>query len=213
MHANAPASEADTPEPIIEMEEVDAPTLEWLNVEEIETEEIGQPSVVKSATKTFLRSLRSDTQAQRDNRKLTKTELKAQRQVHKRVIGYGWRTIDRLMTWFGRRVTQDEEFDAGHSTDEYNLLENATLDSFDYHGINPTLFMSPDVVLGVTVVALYQEPTRQIIRARVKSGARRELKGGILRSLNPLNWFRRRKQPQTIIPEEVIVEPERITTE
>ena len=32
MHANAPASEADTPEPIIEMEEVDAPTLEWLNV-------------------------------------------------------------------------------------------------------------------------------------------------------------------------------------
>tara|TARA_R100000808_G_C2143575_1_gene151351 strand:+ start:156 stop:938 length:783 start_codon:yes stop_codon:yes gene_type:complete len=205
--------ESPSIEQVIEMEEVDAPTLEWLNVEEVETEEIGQPSVVKSATKTFLRSLRSDTQAQRDNRKLTKTELKAQRQVHKRVIGYGWRTIDRLMTWFGRRVTQDEEFDAGHSTDEYNLLENATLDSFDYHGINPTLFMSPDVVLGVTVVALYQEPTRQIIRARVKSGARRELKGGILRSLNPLNWFRRRKQPQTIIPEEVTVEPERITTE
>jgi len=198
-------------EQVIEMEEVDVPTLEWLNVEDIETEDVGQPSIVKTATKSFLHSLRSDTQAQRDNRKLTKTELRAQRQVHKRVIGYGWRTIDRLMTWFGRRVTQEEEFDAAHSTDEYNLLENATLDSFDYHGINPTLFMSPDVVLGVTVVALYQEPTRQIIKARVKSGARRELKGGLLRSLNPLNWFRRKKQPQTIIPEEVVVEPERIT--
>jgi hypothetical protein len=213
MHANAPASEADTFPEVIEFEESDSPTMEWLHVEEVEVEDVGRPSIVKTATKSFLHSLRSDTQAQRDNRKLTTAELRAQRQVHTRVIGYGWRMVDRLMTWFGRRVTQDEEFDAAHSRDEYNLLENATLDSFEHHGINPTLFMNPDVVLGVTVVALYQDPTRKIISARVRSGARKEMKGGFVRMLNPLNWFKKKKEPQTVIGEEAFVEPESITTE
>ena len=189
-----PEPEPDAPEvefiPIMDEEDDDAPP--WLSMESEPSEEDPiQTARLRTPIRDFLKALRTQSQAAPD-REPTAAELRAERKVHHRMITWMWGGFDRLYTLWGRMMLQDKKYDFSKSAAENAILASSTLDSLDYHGINPSLLLNPDVVLGVTVATFYGPETVRVVGKRRKGAGK-----GWLARLPLIGRFFKKKEVRT----------------
>jgi len=97
---------------------------------------------------------------------------KKQRDLQGKVARWGFMTIDRLVTWWGRGVTSDPEYELLRSKKDYDLLEGTTVDVMEYYGISVPL--NPLAIWGITVGSAYIPPLADI-RRRADPAKRRKL--------------------------------------
>lgn len=177
--------------PIHDEDDDEAPP--WLNMDEAPADEDHvQAARLRTPIKDFLKALRTQSQTTPD-REPTAAERRAERKVHHRMITWVWGGFDRLYTLWGRMMLQDKKYDFSKSPSENAILATATLDSLDYHGINPNLFLNPDIVLGVTVATFYGPETVRVVRKRRKGSGK-----GLLARLPIIGRFFKKKEVRPI---------------
>ena len=98
--------------------------------------------------------------------------LRKQRELQGKIARWGFMTIDRLVTWWGRGVTQDQSYELVRSARDYDLLEGTTTDVMDYY--NLSIPLNPLAIWGITVGTAYIPPLSDI-RSRADPKRRRKL--------------------------------------
>jgi hypothetical protein len=88
--------------------------------------------------------------------------LKRQRDLQGKIARWGFMTLDRFVTWWGRGVTSDPEYELIRSSKDYDLLEGTSVDVMDYYGISIPL--NPLAIWGITVGTAYIPPLADIRR-------------------------------------------------
>lgn len=110
---------------------------------------------------------------------------KKQKELQGKVARWGFVMLDRLITWWGKGVTNDQAYELVRSDRDYDLLEETTVEVMDHYDIS--IPVSPLAVWGMTVGAAYVPPIMDI---RKRADPNRP-KRFTLRRL-----FRRKKKPQ-----------------
>jgi len=101
---------------------------------------------------------------------------KKQAEIQGRVARYGFVAADRLVTWWGRGVTNNPQYELKRSKADLDLLEETTIDVMEYYGIS--IPVNPLMVWGITVGAAYVPPVMDI---RKNADPNRIKRGGLLR--------------------------------
>ena len=108
-----------------------------------------------------------------------------QKELQGKMARWGFMMIDRLVTWWGRGVTNDPKYELARSDRDYDLLEETTTEVLDYY--NLSIPVNPIAVWGVTVGSAYIPPIMDIRKKADPSRKRRFSLRGL---------FRRRRKPQ-----------------
>lgn len=108
-----------------------------------------------------------------------------QKELQGKMARWGFMMMDRLVTWWGRGVTNNPKYELARSERDYDLLEETTTEVLDYYDLS--IPVNPIAVWGVTVVSAYVPPIMDIRKQADPSRKRRFTLRGL---------FRRRKKPQ-----------------
>ncbi len=109
----------------------------------------------------------------------------AQRATQKQLVIWTYMGVDRLFSHWGKGVTQDKSWEISRSSKDYVIMEEATTNMMDAHGIR--ISMSPTLVWGTVMAGAYGPPVVEVVK---KADPLR--KRGILNRFKRL--FRRRKK-------------------
>lgn len=113
-------------------------------------------------------------------------------------VRYGYMALDRMITHWGRGVTNDPSYSLTRRVSDYDALESATVAAMAHYGIE--IPISPLLVLGATVTAAYAPPIIHIQKhkdpSRRSGVIRRMLKKLGARISAPFNKGRRKKMTQ-----------------
>lgn len=188
-----PEIDDSRPPPTFHEPSEDGPTEEpqhvWLIMEDDEEDEPTTAARLRGPIRDFLKGLRIHSQSAGDA-PMSAAELRAERQVHHRLLTWAWMGIDRLYTLWGRMMLGSREYEFAKSPGENAILATASLDSLAYHGIDVNRVLNPDVVLAITVGTFYGPET-------VKLATRGKASGRSLLSRIPLiGRLFRRKRPK-----------------
>lgn len=110
---------------------------------------------------------------------------KKQKELQGKVARWGFVMADRLVTWWGRGVTNDETYELARSDRDYDLLEETTVEVLDYYDIS--IPVNPMAVWSITVATAYVPPIVEIRKKRDPSRRRRFTLRGL--------FGRKKKQP------------------
>ncbi len=72
--------------------------------------------------------------------------------------------VDPLVSWYGRSVTMDAEFEIRRSSSDWTLFEEVSANWLEYHGLR--LPVTPDVIMLGTVASFYLPVLGQIRKKR-----------------------------------------------
>jgi|TARA_R100001530_G_scaffold133232_1_gene106407 hypothetical protein len=109
----------------------------------------------------------------------------AQRATQRQLVIWSYMGIDRLFTHWGQGVTQDKKWQITRSSNDYMIMEQATTNMMDAHGIR--ISMSPTLVWGTVMAGAYGPPVVEVVKKA--DPLRRK---GILNRLKRV--FRRKKK-------------------
>lgn len=101
---------------------------------------------------------------------------KKQAELQGRVARYGFVAADRLISWWGKGVTNNPDYELRRSKADLDLLEETTVDVMEYYGLE--IPVNPLMIWGITVGAAYVPP---VIEIRKKADPNRIKRGGLLR--------------------------------
>jgi hypothetical protein len=86
----------------------------------------------------------------------------AHRATQRQLVIWGYMGLDRLISQWGKGVTQDKTWNITRSSSDYAIMEEATTSMMDSHGIK--VQMSPTLVWGTVMVGAYGPPTADIVK-------------------------------------------------
>tara|TARA_R100001594_G_scaffold51117_1_gene84449 strand:- start:384 stop:1037 length:654 start_codon:yes stop_codon:yes gene_type:complete len=109
----------------------------------------------------------------------------AQRATQRQLVMWSYMGIDRLFSHWGKGVTQDSTWEIKRNSSDYVIMEEATTNMMDAHGIRVS--MSPTLVWGTVMAGAYGPPVVDVVK---KADPLR--KRGLLNRFKRL--FRRRKK-------------------
>ena len=109
----------------------------------------------------------------------------AQRATQRQLVIWSYMGVDRLLSHWGKGVTQDKEWEVSRSSTDYLIMEEATTNMMDAHGIRVS--MSPTLVWGTVMAGAYGPPVVDVVKKADPLRRR-----GILNRLKRL--FRRKKK-------------------
>ena len=107
------------------------------------------------------------------------------RATQRQLVMWGFMGIDRLFSHWGKGVTQNSEWEISRSPTDYIVMESATTQMMDAHGMR--INMSPSMVFLTVMGAAYVPPVVEVAR---KADPRRTK--GIINRIKRI--FRRRKK-------------------
>jgi hypothetical protein len=138
---------------------------EWQDVDwtRVEDEDV-IPDTIGSSVQQMVNAFSGDEQSP--------SLLRRQRDLQGKIARWGFMTLDRLVTWWGRGVTSDPEYELLRSSKDYDLLEGTTVDVMDYYNISIPL--NPLAIWGITVGTAYVPPLADI-RRRADPAKKRSL--------------------------------------
>lgn len=166
----------ETREPTDDLEDVD----EWGSIGWLSPDE--EADVVPDTIPSPMRRL---AQAQGDA-----ALTAAQRVMEKSLVRYSFMGLDRLLTWYGRSLMTDQEWELRRSQNDYDVLQDTTMAMMDAYGIRVPA--SPWMIWGTVVGSAYVPPVIHIQRNADPSKRRRfRFLGFLGRIRNP---FKRRKK-------------------
>lgn len=114
--------------------------------------------------------------------------LKAQAEVQKLSARWVFTSVDRLITWWGRGVMNDQNWEVKRSQADYDLLQDTTVSVMELYGIE--IPISPWAIWGITVGSAY---VPQIAHVRKNASPNRKR-----RKWRFFGWFRKgKRQPKT----------------
>ena len=117
--------------------------------------------------------------------------MMAHRTMSKSMIRWSFLGLDRLITWWGKGVTNDPNYELKRSNQDYDVLQNSTITMFDAYGI--TIPASPILVWSTIVGSAYVPPIIDIQRKADPS------KRGIFRAiLTRLPFIGKRMRKKTV---------------
>ena len=116
----------------------------------------------------------------------------AQRATQRQLVIWGYMAVDRMFTHWGRGVTQDKSWEIVRSSSDYGLMEQATTNMMDAHGIQ--ISMSPTLVWGTVMAGAYGPPVVDVVR---KADPLRK-RGLINRVKRLFRWRKKRFVPPII---------------
>ena len=111
------------------------------------------------------------------------------------IIRFGYHTLDRAITHWGRAVMNKPEWDIDRSKEDMDTLEIATMGMLDHYGV--TIPMSPVVIWGAAVGSAYVPPLVHIKQNADPARKRTNWLGSIFKR------FRRKKKEAVQIDEPV----------
>lgn len=113
----------------------------------------------------------------------------AARATQRQIVMWGFMGIDRLFSHWGKGVTQDPTWEIQRTSTDYLVMESATTQMMDAHGMR--INMSPSMVFLTVMGAAYVPPVVEVAK---KADPRRTR--GIINRIKRL--FRRKKKLPTI---------------
>jgi len=118
------------------------------------------------------------------------------------MVRLGFRSLDRLLTHYGRGVMNKKDWAIDRSEDDYDALEGSTMAVLDHYGVHVPV--SPLMVWGATMGTAYAPPLNHIR----KNADPNRRKGRILKGLSRLipKRFRRKKEVVNLGVVEPIIE-------
>lgn len=122
---------------------------------------------------------------------------KARKAMQSHFVRWGFISLDRLVTWWGRGVMSKPKWELSRTEKDYDLLQSTTDDLLESYNIQ--IPASPWMVWGAVVSSAYVPPITHIHRNRDKTRKRTKLLPSFFP--NPFKLFRRKKK---INPQEVI---------
>lgn len=163
--------------PIEETEEDEWSTISWLSPDE-------EAEVIPNTIPSPMRKL---AQAQGDA-----ALTAAQRVMEKSLIRYSFMGLDRLVSWYGRSVMTDQDWELKRSHQDYDVLQDTTIGLLDAYGIRVPA--SPWMIWGTVVGSAYVPPIVHIQKNADPSKRKR------FRFLSRLRipFFKRKKKPVVI---------------
>ena len=112
--------------------------------------------------------------------KFSEVNLKAQGHV----IRTAFVGLDRLITHWGRGVMSNDEWSIERTPEDYDTLENSTLQMLAYY--NVTIPITPPMIWGLTVSTAYAKPIGHVLKNRDPNKKRKSL----------FRFFRRKQKPK-----------------
>ena len=86
----------------------------------------------------------------------------AQRATQRQLVMWGFMGIDRLISRWGKGVTQDEEWEIKRSSSDYLIMEEATTNMMDADGVR--IQMTPTLVWGTVMAGAYAPPVIDVVK-------------------------------------------------
>ncbi len=155
--ASTPSEEVDNPDSL-EVKESSKP--EWLRFDMDEESEDVETISISPLAQSFIKGLSRDG---RDPQ--TPKELKQYYQHQGKMLAWFFTgIIDPLMSWYGRTITTNPNFDVKRSAGDIKLLEESSTQWLEYRQID--LPVTPDLIMAATVGSLYVPTIRKIHKNR-----------------------------------------------
>jgi len=152
--------------------------MEWGSVDWDETEARGAPKA-----RTIPKPLSEMAQGN-----MTAMTAAAQGQV----IRFGFMSLDRMLTHYGRGVMNKPDWEIERSPEDYDTLEASTLMLMEHYGMS--IGVSPLMVWSATVGTAYAPPLMHI-RKNADPNRKGRL-GGLLRRLIPRRRRKKKEEPE-----------------
>lgn len=112
---------------------------------------------------------------------------KARRIMQSQFVRWGFISLDRLVTWWGRGVMSEPEWEIQRTPKDYDVLQGTTNTVLEAYEIE--IPASPWMIWGAVVSSAYIPPVMHIHKNRDKTRKTRSIF-----SLLPFRWFKRKKK-------------------
>jgi len=135
--------------------------------------------------------------------KMTKAQRESFKKQNTAILKMGLTTIDSILTAYGKKATQNEEFQVSHSESDKDLVANAQYAYLEEKDLFLTNYLSTGLIAASLTTWYVGSP---IMRIRKQSTGKKVI-GNVFKKL-PLfgRLFRRKPKPQTEIGQIVEVE-------
>ena len=155
---------------------------EWLSVDEpIESKDM-KPNRLKGVTGKFVRALGNNGKT---------SGITLPRESQQAVASFCWKGVDKILTKWGQAMKQDADYLVQHSDEELLILADATINSMEYHNIDVSKYLNPDITLAVLIGVYYGPTTLDIATSKMsKTGKIR----AILSKIPLIGRFFRKKE-------------------
>ena len=126
--------------------------------------------------------------------------LQAHRTMSRSMIRWSFLGLDRLITWWGRGVTNDPNYKLQRSNQDYDVLQNSTITMLDAYGIQ---IPSSPILVWTTIVGSAYVPPIMAIQAKADPSKRGVFRAILMRLPIIGKRLRKKQKAEVIVAEEI----------